>query len=132
MLFSKSWLSDYVELPADDQEIQRRLTAAGLAVEGVEERGEDTILDVDVTTNRPDCMNHLGLARELAVIYGRPLKRPAAQPREAAERIEHAAAVDVEDWEGCPRFVARVVRGVRIGPSPDWLRARLEAIGLRP
>jgi len=132
MLFSKSWLADYVELPADVQEIQRRLTDAGLAVEGLEERGGDTILDVEVTTNRPDCMNHLGLARELAVIFGRPLKRPAAEPLEAAERAADAAAVDVEDWDGCPRFVARVVRGVAIGPSPDWLRNRLEAIGLRP
>ncbi|HEX6863119.1 MAG TPA: phenylalanine--tRNA ligase subunit beta [Thermoanaerobaculia bacterium] len=132
MLFSKSWLSDYVELPADVQDVQRRLTAVGLAVEGLEERDGDTILDVEVTTNRPDCMNHLGLARELAVIYGRPLKRPAARPNETAERIEDSAAVEIEDWEGCPRFVARVVKGVRIGPSPDWLRARLEAIGLRP
>lgn len=135
MLFSKSWLSEYVELPADATEIQRRLTAVGLAVEGLEERGGDTILDVDVTTNRPDCMNHLGIARELAVIYGRPLKRPASQPEEAAERVDAvdtAAAVDIEDWEGCPRLVARVVRGVKIGPSPDWLRQRLETIGLRP
>lgn len=132
MLFSRSWLSDYVELPADVLDVQRRLTAAGLAVEGLEERDGDTILDVDVTTNRPDCMNHLGIARELAVIYGRSLKRPAAQPDAAADRVEDAAAVDIEDWEGCPRFVARVVKGVRIGPSPGWLRARLEAIGLRP
>lgn len=134
MLFSKSWLSDYVDLPADVQEIGRRLTAAGLAVEGLEERGGDTILDVEVTTNRPDCMNHLGLARELAVIFGRPLKRPPVFPEEAAERANAAdtvAAVDVEDWDGCPRFVARVVRGVAIGPSPDWLRNHLEAIGLR-
>lgn len=135
MLFSKSWLADYVELPAGiegGRDIQRRLTAVGLAVEGLEERGGDTLFDVDVTTNRPDCMNHLGLARELGVIYGRPLKRPASQPEEAAERVEDATAVDIEDWEGCPRFAARVVRGVKIGPSPDWLRRRLEAIGLRP
>lgn len=135
MLFSRSWLADYVELPADVGDVQRRLTAVGLAVEGLEERGGDTVFDVDVTTNRPDCMNHLGLARELAVIYGRPLKRPASQPEETAERVDAvdtAAAVEIEDWEGCPRFVARVVRGVKIGPSPDWLRARLEAIGLRP
>ena len=132
MLFSKSWLSDYVEMPADVQDIQRRLTAVGLAVEGLEERDGDTILDVDVTTNRPDCMNHLGIARELAVIYGQSLMRPASQPEETEERVEDAAAVDIEDWEGCPRFVARVVKGVKIGPSPDWLRARLEAIGHRP
>jgi phenylalanyl-tRNA synthetase beta chain len=132
MLFSRSWLADYVELPADVREDQRRLTAVGLAVEGLEERGDDTILDIDVTTNRPDCMNHLGIARELAVIYGQPLKRPEAQPKEAEERVDTAAAVEVEDWDGCPRFVARVVKGVRIGPSPDWLRNRLESIGLRP
>ncbi|HWM91969.1 MAG TPA: phenylalanine--tRNA ligase subunit beta [Thermoanaerobaculia bacterium] len=132
MLFSRKWLSDYVELPADPQEDQRRLTAVGLAVEGLEEREGDTLFDIDVTTNRPDCMNHLGIARELAVIYGRTLDRPQARLQEGAERVEDAAAVDIEDWEGCPRFVARVVRGVRIGPSPDWLRERLEAIGLRP
>lgn len=132
MLFSKSWLAEYVDLPADVQEIQRRLTAAGMAVEGVEEHGEDTILDVEVTTNRPDTMNHLGLSRELAVIFDRPLKRPPSHPRETAERVEKAAAVDIEDWDGCPRFVARVVKGVKIGPSPAWLRTRLESIGLRP
>ena len=132
MLFSKSWLSEYVELPADSGEIQRKLTAVGLAVEGLEEKDGDTLLDIDVTTNRPDCMNHLGVARELAVIYGQPLKRPAAQPPEGRERIEDAASVDIEDWDGCPRFASRVVRGVKIGPSPDWLKNRLEAIGLRP
>src|SRR5687767_4765229 len=77
-------------------------------------------------------MNHLGVARELAVIYGRPLNRPVASARESEEQVEKIAAVDIEDWEGCPRYVARVVRGVRVGPSPDWLRARLEAIGQRP
>lgn len=132
MLFSKSWLSDYVDLPGDSGEIQRKLTAVGLAVEGLEEKDGDTLLDIDVTTNRPDCMNHLGIARELSVIYGQDLKRPAAQPREAGERVEDAASVDIEDWDGCPRFVARVVRGVKIGPSPDWLKSRLEVIGLRP
>ena len=135
MLFSRNWLADYVELPADSRDVQRRLTAVGLAVEGVEERGgpfADTLLDVEVTSNRPDCMNHLGVARELAVIYGRPLRRPDTLPLEGEERTQDAAAVEVEDWEGCPRYVARIVRGVKVGPSPDWLRARLEAIGQRP
>lgn len=134
MLFSKSWLSDYVELPADVQEIGRRLTSVGLAVEGREERGGDTILDVEVTTNRPDCMNHLGLARELAVIFDRPLKRPTAETKEAPEPVRDVAVVDLalENDLDCPRYLAKVVRGVKVGPSPDWLRARLESIGLRP
>ena len=81
MLFSRNWLAEYVDLPADPHEIARRLTAAGLNVEGVEEKGNDVLLDVDVTTNRPDCMNHLGLAREAAVIFGTPLRRPPSLAR---------------------------------------------------
>ncbi|HEX6903247.1 MAG TPA: phenylalanine--tRNA ligase subunit beta [Thermoanaerobaculia bacterium] len=131
MEFSLRWLADYVDVPADPQELARRLTAVGLAVEGISAHGDDTVLDIEVTTNRPDCMNHLGVAREIAVAYGLPLRRPPAAPSEAAERAEDAARVTIEDFEGCPRYAARVVRGVRVGPSPDWLRQRLEAIGLR-
>ncbi len=131
MEFSLAWLADYVDLPADPHELARRLTAAGLAVEGVSAHGDDTLLDVDVTTNRPDCMNHFGLAREISVILGHPLKRPDACPEEGPEPVGEALRVAIEDSEGCPRFAARVVRGVRIGPSPGWLRGRLEAIGLR-
>ncbi len=137
MEFSLRWLADYVDLAADSadaadpQELARRLTSVGLAVEGVSTHGDDTVLDVEVTTNRPDTMNHLGLAREISVIYDRPLRRPPASPAEAPERVEDAARIAIEDFEGCPRYAARVVRGVRVGPSPDWLRQRLEAIGLR-
>ena len=131
MLFSRNWLSDYVKLPADPAELARRLTLAGLAVETMEEKGDDVLFDIDVTTNRPDCMNHLGIAREIAVLYGRPLKRPAGEPAESGEAASSAARVRVEDPAGCPRYVARVIRGVKVGPSPDWLRRRLEAIGHR-
>ncbi|HEY4589131.1 MAG TPA: phenylalanine--tRNA ligase beta subunit-related protein, partial [Thermoanaerobaculia bacterium] len=134
MEFSLAWLAGYVDLPADPHELARRLTAAGLAVEGVTVHAgnvDDTVLDVDITTNRPDCMNHFGLAREVSVIFGHPLKRPEACPEEGPEPVGDALRVVLEDAEGCPRFAARVVRGVKVGPSPDWLRARLESIGLR-
>lgn len=131
MLFSTRWLADYVDLPGV-RELSRRLTAAGHAVEGIEEKGDDVLLDVEVTTNRPDCMNHLGLAREIAVLTGQPLRLPEIAPPEAEERVEDAAAVTVEEEIFCPRFVARVVRGVKVGESPAWLRDRLTAIGLRP
>src|SRR4028119_1187423 len=81
MIFSRNWLADYVDLPDDVQELTRRLTFAGHAVEGVEEKGGDVLLDIDVTTNRPDCMNHLGLAREIAVLLDRPLRLPERSPR---------------------------------------------------
>ncbi|HEX4962074.1 MAG TPA: phenylalanine--tRNA ligase subunit beta [Thermoanaerobaculia bacterium] len=132
MEFSCDWLSQYTGLPADPQELARRLTAAGLAVEGMSAHGDDTVLDVDVTTNRPDCMNHFGLAREIAVLYGVPLRRPPSSPAEGSERAADVARVTLDDLEGCPRFAARLVRGVKIGPSPEWLRRRLESIGLRP
>jgi phenylalanyl-tRNA synthetase beta chain len=131
MLFSRDWLAELVDLPADPHEVASRLTAAGFNVEGVEEKGDDFLLDVDVTTNRPDCMNHLGLAREAAVIFGQPLRRPPTAPDEAADKASDAATVAIEDFQGCPRFTARVIRGVTIGPSPDWLRERLESIGQR-
>jgi phenylalanyl-tRNA synthetase beta chain len=132
MIFSRNWLAEYVNLPDDHRDLARRLTLAGLAVEGLEEKGDDVLLDVEVTTNRPDAMNHLGLAREIAVLFRRALRRPRADPREAAEGVESAADVVVEEEIFCPRYVARVVRGVRVGPSPEWLRDRLLSIGLRP
>jgi phenylalanyl-tRNA synthetase beta chain len=128
MEFSLDWLAEYVDLPADRGELARRLTAAGFAVEGAGEK----VFDIDVTTNRPDCMNHFGLAREISVLYGRPLRRPGSAPAEAGELADDAAKVVIDDFEGCPRYAARVVRGVQVGPSPPWLRQRLEAIGLRP
>jgi phenylalanyl-tRNA synthetase beta chain len=131
MLFSRNWLAEHVDLPADPQELSRRFTAAGLAIEGMEKKGDDLLLDVEVTTNRPDCMNHLGLAREAAVMFNTPLRRPPVDPEESVEKAATVATVEIEDFDGCPRYVARAVRGVRVGPSPAWLRARLESIGLR-
>jgi phenylalanyl-tRNA synthetase beta chain len=133
MLFSRRWLAEYVELPPDAAGLAQRLTMGGFAVERFEASpGNDTVLDVDVTSNRPDCMCHLGLGREIAVLLGRPLAPPEVRLREAAEKAEGATAVSVEDAAGCPQYVARLVAGVRIGPSPEWLRDRLDAIGVRP
>lgn len=132
MLFSRDWLAEYVELPRDPQELADRLTLAGFAVEHVEEKDGDVLFDIDVTTNRPDCMNHRGLAREIAVLFEKPLGDLPAVPREGGGEVGEAAAVEVEEPEACPRFAARVIRGVRTGESPAWLKKRLQAIGLRP
>lgn len=153
MLFSYRWLGEYVELPPGVEgarEVADRLTAAGLTVEMLEQAGDaagapagqdqDWRLDVDVTTNRPDAMCHLGLAREAAVLLGRPLASPLTEPSTEPEAVPERAGADaaeavrvvIEDPTGCPRYVAMVIRGVAVGPSPSWLRRRLEAIGLRP
>ena len=132
MLFSRNWLAEHVELPADGDELAAGLTSVGLAVEGMEEADGDLLLDVDVTSNRPDCMNHRGLAREIAVHWGCELKPLPTAVAEAAEHSADVVAVELADPEGCPRYVARVVRGVAVGDSPEWLKRRLTALGLRP
>jgi phenylalanyl-tRNA synthetase beta chain len=132
MLFSTEWLSNYVDLPDEVNELADGLTAAGLAIEGIEVRNDDYLLDVDVTTNRPDCMNHLGLAREIAVITQAKLKIPECQIDEIERATSDTVSIEVEDARACPRYVGRIVSGVRIEPSPDWLCRHLEALGLRP
>ena len=125
-----SWLREFVDAPADVRKLGDDLTAAGLAVDGVESRGDDAVLDLDVTTNRVDCMNVYGVAREVSVLYGVPLTPPPATFEERGAPASDAWAVDVQAPDLCPRFCGRVL-DVRIAPSPEWMRARLEAVGVR-
>lgn len=130
MLFSRNWLAQYVDLPDDVDDLGARLTAAGFNLEGVETEGGDVRFDLEITTNRSDCMNHLGLARELAVIYDGRLEDPTAGAT-AIDTPLAGVTVSIDDHADCPRYAARIVRGVEVGPSPDWLVERLEAIGQR-
>ncbi len=91
----------------------------------------DTVLEVNVTPNRPDCLSHIGIAREVSVIVGNPLMRPAISLKESDPSSDHWIAVDILDPDACPRYCARVVRDVKIGPSPRWMKERLEAVGIR-
>lgn len=128
MLFSRSWLAEYVDLPGDIDELADGLTAVGLNVETIEERGDDVALDLEVTPNRTDCMNHLGVAREVAVKFDRSLRRPAVEDPGSGEV---GVSIRVDDLADCPRYVGVAVEGVGVGPSPDWLVDRLESIGVR-
>ncbi len=138
MRFVVSWLGEFVDLAdlPDARSVSEALTAAGLAVESSEEiapriGARGFVLEVDVTSNRPDAMCHFGLARELAVALGRPLRVPETPELRAVLTGGDSGAIVLDDPEGCPRYVARIIRGVAIGPSPDWLRERLEALGAR-
>jgi phenylalanyl-tRNA synthetase beta chain len=127
-----SWLRDFVDLPADARAIGDALTSVGLAVDGVEPRdGGDAVLDLDITTNRVDAMNVYGVARELSVFYKTPLKPPATTFGERGTAATEVWSVEIEAPDLCPRFCGRVL-DVRLGPSPEWMRARLEAAGVRP
>lgn len=137
MKISYQWLLDFVDLDilgVEMRTLSDALTMLGLAVEGVEEKGDDYIFDVDVTTNRPDCLNHLGVARELAARFCLKLKRPDLRepPPGVIEGHELPAAVTIEESDDCPRYAARVITGVRVEESPPWLKSRLENLGQRP
>ncbi len=103
---------------------------AGLNHEETEEVGDDLAIDLEVTSNRPDCLGHIGIAREVAVLWDCALTIPAARPAEGKTRVEDLVRVRIDCPDLCPRYTARVIRGVRVGPSPDWLAKRLETIGI--
>jgi phenylalanyl-tRNA synthetase beta chain len=92
----------------------------------------DAVLDIGVTPNRSDCLSIFGVAREVAAITGLPLRTPPAEVAEQGEDVHGVTSVTIIDADLCPRYTARVLQGVRIGPSPYWLRRRLAAVGLRP
>ncbi len=133
MKISVAWLNRYLDRPADAAEITERLTIVGFPVEDQWDGPDgDTGLDVEVTSNRGDCLGHLGLARELAAATGRTLVPPSFElPGKTGPAVDTVTAVDNRDLDLCPLYTARVIQGVTVGPSPDWLVNTLETVGLR-
>jgi phenylalanyl-tRNA synthetase beta chain len=132
MLISYNWLRELTGTKLDPQELRERLTNIGLAVDAVEARGDDHVLDVEVASNRPDCLSHVGVARELAVIEESQVSSFKFQVPKTEGKAADFASVEISDPDLCPRYAARVVRGLKIAPSPEWLAKRLETIGQRP
>jgi phenylalanyl-tRNA synthetase beta chain len=132
MDISYNWLRDLIDVTAEPRELAERLTMAGIAVDAVKENGDDYILEFDLTSNRPDCLSHFGIAREVAALYGGAARVPETKAAAQAGSAEEFTAVEIKDPDLCPRYAGRVVRGVKIGPSPEWLANRLQAIGQRP
>lgn len=132
MLISYGWLRDLVGIEVEPRELAARLTMAGLAVDAVREAGDDFVFEFDLTSNRPDCLSHLGIAREVAALYSVSVRMAEVAAARTGGRASEFTSVEISDLDLCPRYAGRVVRGVRIGPSPDWLARRLQAIGQRP
>ena len=131
MNISLNWLTDYVEVAMPVAELEQLFTRIGLNHEGTSETATDLVLDLEVTSNRPDCLGHLGVARELAVATGKKFTPPALGDVPTSGHAAELTSVDVQAPDLCSRYSARVIRGVKIGPSPEWLVERLEAIGMR-
>lgn len=137
MNISYNWLKDLIDLDLPAKALAEQLTRVGLAVEGVHPHGDDFVLDIDLTSNRPDCLSHLGVAREISAISGKQIKgHPSNSDADIDPEIPLPSilaydVVAIQDANLCHRFTARVIRKVKIGPSPAWLVERLEAIGER-
>ena len=133
-----SWLREFVDVPGTAREIAATMSVRGFAVEGLEPLGDDAVIDFEVTSNRPDCMSVIGMAREIATAYGLQVRRPAAGASslnlvslKAGEAAAAGIDVVIQDAGLCPRYVGAVA-DVTVGPSPDWMQARLRAAGVRP
>jgi phenylalanyl-tRNA synthetase beta chain len=129
MNISYNWLKDLVEVNLSPQELATKLTSVGLAVEGIHEAGDDSVFDIDVTSNRGDCLSHLGVSREIAAIENAKLKIKNYEDQQP--KTENQTLVSIQDADLCHRFTARIIRNVKIGASPEWLVKRLEAVGER-
>ena len=124
-----NWLKEFVDVTDSPAGVRSRLSLSGLSVDSIEETNAGPLLDAEVTINRPDCMGHYGVAREIATAYRLPLKKVEPKLKEASEAASNAARVTIQVPELCGRFTARVMRGVKVQPSPAWLRDRLVTMG---
>jgi phenylalanyl-tRNA synthetase beta chain len=126
-----NWLKDFVDVTAPPDELASRLALSGTNIGGIENGPHGAVIDAEVSSNRPDCLGHYGIAREVGAIYKRPLKPVSPKPKERADaKASDAVRVEIQSPELCGRFTARVIRGAKIQPSPQWLKDRLEASGV--
>ncbi|MGA9552367.1 MAG: phenylalanine--tRNA ligase subunit beta, partial [Candidatus Sulfotelmatobacter sp.] len=134
MKLSSQWIRDFVELAVDDRRLAEDLTGVGIAVEGIGGSGADTVFEMEIGTNRPDAMNHYGVAREAAAIYDLPLKQFSALSSQLSAKPSNDIPfpITVEEPQLCPRFSARVIRGTKIKASPEKIAHRLQLLEQRP
>jgi phenylalanyl-tRNA synthetase beta chain len=126
-----NWLRDFVDVKATPDDLASRLALSGTNIGAVENGAHGPVIDAEVSSNRPDCLGHYGIAREVSAIYKLPLKPVSTKPKEsAAAKASDAVRVEIQSPELCGRFTARVIRGAKIQPSPQRLKDRLEASGV--
>src|SRR6266480_7261025 len=129
MLISYNWLRELTGTSLTPTQLRERLTMVGLAIDAVEKIEGDSVLDVEVPSNRPDCLSHIGIAREVSVIEKSKVQSPKSKVPKTEGTASDFTSVEINDPDLCPRYAARIVSGVRIGPSPAWLARRLGEIG---
>src|ERR1700693_1674341 len=134
MKLSPQWIRDFVDLTVDDRRLAEDLTGVGIAVEGISGSGADVVFEIEIGTNRPDAMNHYGVAREAAAIYDLPLKQLSgvSRQRSAMPSSDAPFAIAVEEPQLCPRFSACVIHGTKVKASSEKIVRRLALLDHRP
>ncbi|NNE97991.1 MAG: phenylalanine--tRNA ligase subunit beta, partial [Pyrinomonadaceae bacterium] len=130
MNISYNWLKEIIDIDLPPHDLAEKLTLVGLELDGMHQTHDDHIFDIEVTSNRGDCLSHFGVAREISAFADKEIKFPSYTENQPDS--DDNELVKISDPDLCHRFTARIIRGVKIGESPDWLRNRLEAIGERP
>src|SRR5690348_2407426 len=125
-----NWLKEFVGVTASPGDVASRLALSGTNIGSIENGAHGAVIDAEVGSNRPDCLGHFGIAREIGAVYKLPLKPVAPKPSESAAKASETVKVEIQAPELCGRFTARVIRGAKIQPSPKWLKDRLEASGV--
>ncbi|MBI4852161.1 MAG: phenylalanine--tRNA ligase subunit beta [Acidobacteria bacterium] len=131
MKISYNWLKTYIDVSYSPQEVAEKLTMVGLTAESVTNQTDDYLIEFDITSNRSDSLSHYGMARELAAISGVKARLPKVDLAEGSELTSNVTSVEILNPELCPRYTARVIKGVKVAPSPEWLVKRLESVGQR-
>ncbi|TWU40613.1 phenylalanine--tRNA ligase subunit beta [Novipirellula artificiosorum] len=130
MLVSWKWLSRYLDLPMKHEDLALRLSLSGLNHEETTVVDGDVVIDLEVTSNRGDCLGHLGVAREIGVLYDLPVKTPEIELPESGMDVASLLSVENHFLDACPRYTARVIQGIEVGPSPAWMADSLRSIGI--
>jgi phenylalanyl-tRNA synthetase beta chain len=125
-----SWLKEYIDVKLSARELAHRLTMAGVEVSHIQKSGKDTILELDLTTNRGDCASIVGVAREVSALINRPLRLPKISKKDKKQK--GIIKVEIKDRKSCPRYTGRVIKNVRIKASPLWLKERLKSMEIKP
>ena len=131
MKVSLNWLNDYIETGYSAEKIASILSDLGFPCEGIEYLDDDTVIDIEVTSNRGDCLGYIGIARELAAATGKELKTPTVELDELDRDVTEFADVEITEPGLCSRYTARIIEGVKVAQSPDWMKKRLKAVGMR-
>jgi phenylalanyl-tRNA synthetase beta chain len=130
MKVTYSWLKDFVDIKIAPDDLAERLTMAGLEVVALEKRGGDFVFEIEITSNRPDWLSVTGIAREVAAITKSKIKNQKVQLRIEKSKQEKFE-IKIENNKDCPLYTAKIIRGVKVGASPEWLKNRLELVGCR-